>query len=387
MTERAVDDIIVNALRITETDAIDIRKKICGKRSEQRRIKILATLILIEKVKHILRFLEHDVWDEDLPLFSDSAVFKGWKLGHVESFCHKQYVVLAPVFDFTTMKHNKFGLSLRMPFLERLVWESRGAHGTISKARIHQDYQFWDPGSASEHDRSCFAIKKFQDPIKFEQERKALERFSWPNKGHEHLVWLLLSYEQGHELFMIFPWAQGDLVDYWEKNPSNPTSRDDFYWFIQQCEGLARGLCKVHKDGSWPPRCGSSGDTSESDARNRGRHGDIKPENILWSESEGTSRAHLVVADFTLMRFHFVDTVDYTEASKVGFTGAYCSPELEAGSHTIVNQKFDIWTLGCVYLEFITWYLIGYDAIRGDYFKTPTGKKIGELRHSQTAIH
>lgn len=203
---------------------------------------------------------------------------------------------------------------------------------------------------------------------------KALERFSHPNKGHKHLVRLLLSYELAGEFFMIFPWAQGNLAQFWETNPSNPESRDDLSWFIQQCQGMANGLRKVHKDNSWPPRRCSIGDTSLVDARNRGRHGDIKPENILFFAEAGQARGHLVIADFTLMRFHSMDTVDCTEASKVGFSRTYCPPEVEAGPRTSVNQKYDIWTLGCVYLEFITWYLIGYDAIRKDCFKSPSGE-------------
>ncbi|KAL2689151.1 hypothetical protein Neosp_003203 [[Neocosmospora] mangrovei] len=392
MSEGAVDEIIVDALGITEANAIEIRKQICGNRSEPRRIKILATLILIEKVKHIQGFLKHDVWDDELPLpFDvDHAVFQDWKEGYVDSFCYRQYVVLAPVFDFTTMKHKKFGLSLPMPFLERLAWELGGAHGKISKVRIHQDHHSWDRDSvrrliierctgthtvqASEHDPPCFAVKRFQEHSKFKQERQALERFSLPNRGHDHLVRLLLSYERGGEFFMIFPWAQCNLVDFWRKSPSNPKSRDDTCWFIQQCRGMASGLRKVHNDGSWPPRCDSRGDTSQFDFRNRGRHGDIKPENILFFPKVETTPARLVIADFTLMRFHSVDTVDYTTASGVGFTGAYCPPELEPGSHSIVSQKYDIWTLGCVYLEFITWHLIGYDAIREDSFKSRTGK-------------
>ncbi|UPK91572.1 hypothetical protein LCI18_002507 [Fusarium solani-melongenae] len=372
MCEGVVGEIITDALQVTKTDAIEMKKKICGKRSEPRRIKILATLILIEKVKHIRRFLDHDVWDDDLPLspnFSD-PIFQSWKPGHVESFCNRQYVVLAPIFDFTTMEHNNFVLNSRMPFLERLVWERRGAHGTISKVRIHQDHQFWNPNSAPKHDRACFAIKKFQDPIEFKKERQALERFSLPNKGHDHLVQLLLSYQLREEFFMIFPWAQGNLAEFWKKNSSNPASRHDSSWFLQQCLGLAGGLRKVHNDTSWPPGHGSN----KSGSRNQGRHGDIKPENILFFPETGTARGRLVIADFTLMRFHSVGTVNYTEAGNVGFSETYYPPEVDVGSGTSVSQKYDIWTLGCVYLEFITWYLIGYKAIREDCFTDPDGK-------------
>ncbi|RSL76302.1 hypothetical protein CEP51_010085 [Fusarium floridanum] len=375
LSEEVVCEIIAEALKTSETEAIEIRRKICGNRSEPRLIKVLATLILIEKVKYIRYFLDYNVYDDQLPLSPNysEAVFQNWKQSYIESFCERQYVVLAPVFDFRTLNHYRFGPKIPMPFLERLD-SQRGAHGTISRVRIHPDHQRWDPDSPPKYDTSVFAIKKFWDHTNFNQEREALERFSYPQKGHKHLIQLLLSYQLADEYFMVFPWAQGNLAEFWKKNPSNPTSRDDSYWFIKQCEGLASGLRKVHRDDSWPPRHDHIGDAFQADSRNLGRHGDIKPENILWFAEPGGSRGHLVVADFTLMRFHSVDSVEHTEARNVGFSATYCPPEVDEDSQTLVSQRYDTWTLGCVYLEFITWYLIGYEAIRGDSFKSPTGK-------------
>ncbi|RTE68881.1 hypothetical protein BHE90_016738 [Fusarium euwallaceae] len=167
-----------------------------------------------------------------------------------------------------------------------------------------------------------------------------------------------------------------NLAEFWKKNPSNPASRDDSYWFIKQCEGLASGLRKVHRDDSWPPSHDHIGDAVQTDSRNLGRHGNISPENILWFAEPGASRGRLVVAGFISMRFHSMDSLEYAETTKAPFVRTYCPPEVEAGPETGVYQKHDIWTLGCVYLEFITWYLIGYDAIRGDSFENPAGKRL-----------
>lgn len=170
---------------------------------------------------------------------------------------------------------------------------------------------------------------------------------------------------------MIFPWAEGNLAEFWKGCSSDPGSRHDSFWSLQQCLGLAGGLRKVHNDNSWRLRHGSN----KFGLRNQGRHGDIKPENILFFPGTGTARGRLVVADFTLMRFHSVDTVNYTQAGKVGFSETYYPPEVDDSSGASVSQKYDVWTLGCVYLEFITWYLIGYDAIGKDYFTDTDGKR------------
>ncbi|PNP58333.1 hypothetical protein THARTR1_01848 [Trichoderma harzianum] len=275
------------------------------------------------------------------------------------------------------MKHYQWSRLLRLPFLEPLKWEKGGAHGQVAKVKIHPQHQAWKTPSSSSAQTSCFAVKKFiaqdtQGVANFNMERAALLRFSKQNSGHKHLIKLLLSYQIEDRLYMIFPWAHGNLAEFWKRYPSKPSGRDAL-WLIQQCFGLSDGLSKVHGYNQRLPRYGHEEDMADMDVANRGRHGDIKPENILFFLGPESDRGHLVVSDFTLMRFHSEDTINKTAANMVGFSTAYCPPEVQHGSDIYVDQKYDIWTLGCVYLEFITWYLLGYDAIRGRSFKTSSG--------------
>lgn len=217
-------------------------------------------------------------------------------------------------------------------------------------------------------------MKKFvtHGAANFNKERAALLKFSRENSGHKHLIKLLLSYQIKDSLYMIFPWAHGNLAEFWKRYPSKPFGKDSF-WLIQQCFGLSDGLSKVHGYSQHLHGYGHEESMPDMNAANRGRHGDIKPENILFFREPESDRGHFVVSDFTLMRFHSDDTINKTAANMVGFSTAYCPPEVQHGSKTFVDQKYDIWTLGCVYLEFITWYLLGYDAIRGRYYKTSSG--------------
>lgn len=223
-----------------------------------------------------------------------------------------------------------------------------------------------DSRQASADETSFYAVKKFTDGTHFKNEREALVRFSSPRKGHEHIIQLLVSYEVGNEYFMIFPWANGNLAEFWKETRRNTQSGQDSYWLIKQCRGIAQALCKIHKHDSW----------KEDGHRDRGRHGDIKPENILRFEGAEPGHGFLTLADFTLMRFHSLESVDKTAPKEVGFSFTYCPPEVEGGQEARDNQKHDVWSLGCVYLEFITWYLLGYRAIRGKYFKTPNGDEV-----------
>lgn len=82
-----------------------------------------------------------------------------------------------------------------------------------------------------------------------------------------------------------------------------------------------------------------------------------------------------MIADFTLMRFHSDATTSLSYANQVGFSATYCPPEVDTCRGARVSQKYDIWTLGCVYLEFITWHLLGCDAVYRRLFRTADEKE------------
>jgi len=97
-------------------------------------------------------------------------------------------------------------------------------------------------------------------------------------------------------------------------------------------------------------------------SRNFGRHGDIKPENILnfAKPNEQSGHGTLKITDFGLTRFHTKNTKTYfIKSHKILVTPTYRPPECDMVGATI-STSFDIWSFGCVILEFVTWYLGGY---------------------------
>ncbi|RSL50760.1 hypothetical protein CEP53_008699 [Fusarium sp. AF-6] len=79
-----------------------------------------------------------------------------------------------------------------------------------------------------------------------------------------------------------------------------------------------------------------------------GRHGDIKPENILWF-NDGTKGGTLKITDFVLTKFHTWD---------IRSSRCYRPPEVELGDG-LIRPSYDIWSMGCLYLEFLAWLLGG----------------------------
>jgi len=183
--------------------------------------------------------------------------------------------------------------------------------------------------------------------------------------------------------FLIFPLADGNLRQFWQRHlpqAGDSDGKTTAYapWVAKQLYGLTWALCKLHylnrKEAHWPK-------ATEADDENKrttggpwyGIHGDIKPENLLWyaewvgprdnKECPGIIPPHesaplgvLQLADFGISTLHQTATRSDVELSRA--TKTYAPPEIEWGKGQC-SRSFDIWSLGCVFLEFLCWLVQG----------------------------
>ena len=63
------------------------------------------------------------------------------------------------------------------------------------------------------------------------------------------------------------------------------------------------------------------------------------------------------LADFGISGFHHTNTRSNLRLD--GNTKTYRAPESELEDGQKVSRSIDIWSLGCVFLEFITWVVLG----------------------------
>lgn len=160
---------------------------------------------------------------------------------------------------------------------------------------------------------------------------------------------------------MLFPWAKSNLKEYWwGEDPINTTK--SVQWLASQCRGLAEGLQKIHRSPS-------------EHATDFGIHGDIKPENILLFVNETHPDGILVISDFGFTRFHGRDTRSNRLA--IGSSPTNRAPEIDL-KHPI-SRLYDIWALGCVFVEFITWYLTGKAGMEA-FMNRRIEDDVGELK-------
>ena len=212
---------------------------------------------------------------------------------------------------------------------------------------------------------------------------RILRRLSIGAHAHPHLINLLGTYTHRNKHHLIFPWAEADLAGYWKKETPQPSlTGDRALWIAEQCHGLAEGLNRIHRydTSSGTSLLGHEPDTQSEQARRVpadpgsrrrlfGRHGDLKPENILWFPDSQSTGGHgiLKITDFGIARFSSENVMSARVRGLAPNSPTYRSPECDLINGEL-STACDIWALGCVFLEFITWFF-GGQIYREDFGK------------------
>lgn len=213
------------------------------------------------------------------------------------------------------------------------------------------------------------AIKKlhFHDEDEFQKERTILVALE--AKGNKHLVKLLFSYEHKGSYHLVFRRATGNLREFWELNPHPQFRPDSILWSLRQMIGITQGLRIIHNFQVLIPLTVTEVEMetpqgkakmSVSNGEERfGRHGDLKPENILWFRD--STGGVFQITDFGLASFHGRDTRTKAAPYTIYSSPTYEPPECHI--HLPVSRAYDLWSLGCLFLEWVSWMLNGWQAI------------------------
>lgn len=178
---------------------------------------------------------------------------------------------------------------------------------------------------------------------------------------YHRIVRPLAALKHRRRFYLIFPWAQGgNLQDVWQTHSTseggvNGTIFAEWYstqWLLNECLGIADALAKTH---------GFTGeDNSGMHAAHKTQlHADIKPENILCFNSDG--------GGFSLKLSDFGEAMEMKsgskfKTSKVAHTKTYRPPEHDIEQEA--SLTYDVWCLGCLYLDFITWAMLGWSEVK-----------------------
>lgn len=164
---------------------------------------------------------------------------------------------------------------------------------------------------------------------------------------HPNIVPLLACYRYGTQYSFLFPRADCDLYMYFEQTPPPQTTQETLNLF-ERISKLASGLGEIHNC-----EIVLEADGRRIDFSQIGYHRDLKPKNILKMGEV------FMISDFGLARFK-----DNKSSSKTtwgwGFS-TYSAPECKQGAN--VNRLADIWSLGCIFSEVVTFAVLGMEGI------------------------
>ena len=186
-----------------------------------------------------------------------------------------------------------------------------------------------------------------------------LRRYSNP-----HLTTHLVTWTQGEKYYMLFPLAQCNLHQYMSRRVFERTKENNI-WLLEQFSGLANALHLIHNLTFSNSTLASDPNLSpiapQDRERKAGWHHDLKPENILYFEDAKLDRKNFQIADFGSSKIHVVRSHSHPTRSTMG-TPTYEPPELE--TERLTSRPYDIWSLGCVFLELLVWAMMDFRAVQ-----------------------
>jgi serine/threonine protein kinase len=235
--------------------------------------------------------------------------------------------------DFHSLHHwiSKLGLTSTKFALKQLEPKSADLSIQFSNIQINDAAVENAPSTTDAHRREYEQLRNFHGFV------------------NKHLITMLASYQYKQQHYIMFPWADKSLLDYWEAHRANPCDVSESQWFFSQLRGILSAVHDIHEP-------------KHIKGKN-GRHGDIKPENIVWFDLRDEPRGIFVLTDMGLTSLHREVSRSVVPNDKVSHTPTYHPPELviEKGQ---ISRAYDIWTLGCLFLEMSIWFTMGHDSLK-----------------------
>ncbi|KAI1120205.1 kinase-like domain-containing protein [Nemania abortiva] len=279
-----------------------------------------------------------------------------WDTVTLRMFYNEQWKFLAPVFshDRRTQKlHPKCILPFIKPPLSREPRKS-SFFSDVYQVQIHPSHR--GTGFSTNWNNTLLAIKELRPTSEmpdgfgavnlFDREVLTLQKLA--DFDHNHLIALRGSFSRGDRHYILFPWANGgNLRELWMKDfrRLNP---EFMLGVLQQLTGLMDALCLMHNE--------------------QFRHGDLKPENILifLEDEHDNGIGTLKISDMGQARHHQNRTSFRSQPTQTRIgTMTYEAPEAVVSIDRPRSRLYDVWSMGCIFFEFIVWLLDGRAGLEG----------------------
>lgn len=215
---------------------------------------------------------------------------------------------------------------------------------------------------------NVFALKTFEQRLAFGLSRAKFKQELVANleaPKHDRIVRLLTAFSYRERFYLLFPFAnEGSLEQLWRAyipsgaaQGSTRATVADWYsdeWLVSECLGISEALMATH------------GLDEGLEEANGLLHSDIKPGNILCFLGLSPGKPHIVLKLADFGEAQRIKPNVTLKASRVAHVKTYRPPEHSPGNN--ITLKYDVWCLGCLFLDLVTWAILGQDGI--DSFST-----------------
>ncbi|KAK1496615.1 protein kinase [Colletotrichum tamarilloi] len=276
-----------------------------------------------------------------------------WNVSGVTNFFSQQWCFLAPVFSAA-----RFQYHLSPDCIFPFTWVNNivkgGMFSQIYEVEIHPRHHE-QPVLTVDGLSAHVAIKEIlvngqsshESEKNYDHERDVLSEIT--DLRHNHIIQRIAAITRAEQRYLMFEWADGgNLREFWRKERNHLLTPDLVKQIITQIYGLADALDALHN----------------YEGGGNYRHGDLKPENILRFRDK-TFVGILKIADMGLAKRHIYATASRMNATTTRYgTVRYEPPEVATNRlDKARSRRYDIWSMGCIILEFIIWLLYGYEAL------------------------
>ncbi|ORY12267.1 kinase-like domain-containing protein [Clohesyomyces aquaticus] len=339
--------------------------------------KLFATCLYCNfPMKFLKGLLDTGRTDGSLPLAKGDCPDPEYERGFKTTFWGNQKRFNAPFFPLDFHKSLAVGVPIPIQFDEEPEnLKGKGAFGVVSKVRIHPSHHSFPKSEINEmaSDRSndetndkeakgdIFAMKVIQHQASAVREKEFVTAMSGVEK-FDHYARCFASFTLGANYYMIYELADCNLQEFVLIYPDRKSHTFlTTCWLLKQTSGLASALRQIHLPVSSKPtnKLGVPGNEETT-----GYIHDIKPDNILCYIGKPNC---FRLADYSCAKVaKYVASASgnnrrsHQTLSRSG-TPNYRAPECHRGGST--SRPYDLWSLGCVFLELLVWFYEGTSAV------------------------
>ncbi|KAI0539607.1 HET-domain-containing protein [Xylaria digitata] len=355
----------------------------------------------------------------------NSFHLKEWSKSSFQVFLHEQWIFLAPVFKKHNIEQFKKELPREtiLPFTWKALEPRSGHFSNVFHTKLHVAHQ--DSCDSNEPEYLEVALKELKNSPSEETDYNA--ETSWwlevaalndlSELKDDHLIHLVGAFKWRAKHYIMFEWANGGtLRDFWqrEREAYLNLNKQRTGEFLDQLCGLADALRKLHGTNTQTATALAEADMKNSASSKNGprpfdskpqsssfkagpgngvpsgaddmptiilpnedgdgdvkhwRHGDLKPENILVFK-DSTWIGTLKIADLGLAKQHqFATEYRHQVTSTKHATLHYKAPEAVTNTKEPRSRRYDVWSMGCIILESIIWFLYGSQGLDQFYLE------------------